>query len=53
MLIVERPEQIKEAPAGNAGDLDIFVETVHKDGQLRVKPHRKGQPSLRQQLRVP
>ena len=53
MLIVKRPEQIKEASAEDAENLDIFVETAHKDGRLRVKPQRKGQLSSRQQLRVP
>ena len=27
MLIVKRPEQIKEASAGDAENLDIFIET--------------------------
>ena len=31
VLIEKRPEQIKEAPAGMVENLDIFVETAHKD----------------------
>ena len=37
MLIEKRPEQIKEMSAGVVENLDIFVETVHKDTQANGK----------------
>ena len=43
----------KRSVCWDAENLDIFVETVHKDWRLRVKPQQKGQLSSRQQLRVP